>query len=176
MYIYLIIALLFGAGGVSNLVGKPIDWPEASAGLAISLLMLFMFFWIRISHSRSHRMLQWLLENKDLITDEPQYFRDAPVFDKSISKKTTLRSFKVVTSALFVTSMDDLGMELRTGIWAGIFATTWTLLFGWWGFPWGPIRTVQALAHNVSGGKTISVAGAIISEETGWNFETGKRE
>ncbi|MCF3110924.1 hypothetical protein LL912_19215 [Niabella sp. CC-SYL272] len=27
-------------------------------------------------------------------------------------------------------------------------AITITLLLGWWGFPWGPIRTIQSLGHN----------------------------
>jgi len=32
-----------------------------------------------------------------------------------------------------------------------------TLLFGWWGIPWGPIYTVQSLAKNVSGGYKTTV-------------------
>ncbi|WP_276225304.1 hypothetical protein [Niabella beijingensis] len=27
-------------------------------------------------------------------------------------------------------------------------AITTTLLLGWWGIPWGPIRTIQSLGHN----------------------------
>ena len=27
-----------------------------------------------------------------------------------------------------------------------------SICFGWWGFPWGPIYTVQALWHNAIGG------------------------
>ncbi len=27
-------------------------------------------------------------------------------------------------------------------------AITTTLLLGWWGFPWGPIRAIQSLGHN----------------------------
>ena len=30
--------------------------------------------------------------------------------------------------------------------------TILSLLFGWWGFPWGPIYTVQALWNNAMGG------------------------
>lgn len=176
MNIYLLLAILFGVGIVSNLLDQPIDWTEVASSSTIVLLLLFMLFWIRASHRRAHRTLEWLLENKDLITDQPQYFRDGPIFDKSISTQTKLRSFKVVTSAFILTTVSELGLEIRSGIWAGLFATTWTLLFGWWGLPWGPVRTLQALSHNLSGGKTISVAGVIISAETGWNFETGKRE
>ena len=30
-----------------------------------------------------------------------------------------------------------------------------TLLLGWWGIPWGPIRTVQALYINLRGGQMV---------------------
>ena len=29
---------------------------------------------------------------------------------------------------------------------------TVTILFGWWGLPWGPLKTVQALWRTVNGG------------------------
>ncbi|MPT36647.1 MAG: hypothetical protein E2604_16555 [Flavobacterium sp.] len=28
--------------------------------------------------------------------------------------------------------------------------------FGWWGFPWGPIYTIQSLYHQLSGGKEVT--------------------
>ena len=31
-----------------------------------------------------------------------------------------------------------------------------TLLFGWWGIPWGPIYSVGSLVRNISGGKDIT--------------------
>ncbi len=31
-----------------------------------------------------------------------------------------------------------------------------TILFGWWGFPWGPIYSVGVLYTNLSGGKDIT--------------------
>jgi hypothetical protein len=31
-----------------------------------------------------------------------------------------------------------------------------TLLFGWWGFPWGPIYSFMALGTNFSGGKDVT--------------------
>ncbi len=174
MYIYLVLAALFGWGFIENLTNGQVDWTEASTCLLLSGMGIFMFFWIQVSHSRSRQTIEWLLENKDQITSDEQFFRNSPVFDKAISKKTKLRSFKIVTSVVFLTSENELGLEIRKGIWAGLFATVWTLLLGWWGLPWGPIRTIRALAHNLGGGKTITVDYAILSEETGWNFETGE--
>ncbi len=34
--------------------------------------------------------------------------------------------------------------------------TLLTLFFGWWGFPWGPIFSIGALATNVGGGKDVT--------------------
>ena len=31
-----------------------------------------------------------------------------------------------------------------------------TLLFGWWGIPWGPIHSIGALYSNFSGGKDVT--------------------
>ena len=31
-----------------------------------------------------------------------------------------------------------------------------TAIFGWWGFPWGPIYTVGALFTNCTGGKDVT--------------------
>ena len=31
-----------------------------------------------------------------------------------------------------------------------------TLLFGWWGIPWGPIYSVQSLARNARGGEDVT--------------------
>ncbi|MBS1797372.1 MAG: hypothetical protein JSS81_26355 [Acidobacteria bacterium] len=31
-----------------------------------------------------------------------------------------------------------------------------TLLFGWWGIPWGPIYSIMSLVTNLGGGKNIT--------------------
>ncbi len=31
-----------------------------------------------------------------------------------------------------------------------------SFLFGWWGFPWGPLYTIQSLSSNISGGHDIT--------------------
>ena len=33
-----------------------------------------------------------------------------------------------------------------------------TLLFGWWGVPWGPIFSIGSLYHNLTGGKDVTEA------------------
>lgn len=38
----------------------------------------------------------------------------------------------------------------------GLPYTLLSLLLGWWGFPWGPIYTLQALAANLQGGRDMT--------------------
>ena len=38
----------------------------------------------------------------------------------------------------------------------GLPFTMVSLVFGWWGFPWGPIRTISSITCNVSGGKDVT--------------------
>jgi hypothetical protein len=38
----------------------------------------------------------------------------------------------------------------------GLPFTLLTLVIGWWGFPWGPIYTIQTLWINLRGGKDIT--------------------
>ena len=38
---------------------------------------------------------------------------------------------------------DCLGAEARRGLWT-------SALLGWWGVPWGPIRTIQSISVNLS--------------------------
>ena len=38
----------------------------------------------------------------------------------------------------------------------GIGFTLITLLFGWWGIPWGPIYSIGALFTNLTGGKNVT--------------------
>jgi len=43
----------------------------------------------------------------------------------------------------------------------GLGYTFLTLVLGWWGIPWGPIRSIQALVTNFKGGK--DVTGRVVS-------------
>lgn len=38
----------------------------------------------------------------------------------------------------------------------GIGWSLLSLVFGWWGFPWGPIYTISTLVTNFSGGKDVT--------------------
>jgi hypothetical protein len=64
--------------------------------------------------------------------------------------------YNVVLSLVAVTlhwETRDYRPTTRLGrVLCGLPATLFTLLFGWWGVPWGPIRAAQAIALNLAGG------------------------
>lgn len=44
----------------------------------------------------------------------------------------------------------------QSALMKGLPFTLLTLVLGWWGFPWGPIYTIQTLWINLRGGKDIT--------------------
>lgn len=44
----------------------------------------------------------------------------------------------------------------ENGMVKGLGFTFLTFLLGWWGIPWGPIRSIQALITNFKGGKDVT--------------------
>ncbi len=46
----------------------------------------------------------------------------------------------------------------ETGFLPGFLWTTFSLLFGWWGIPWGPIYTIGSLWTNLRGGIDVTAA------------------
>ena len=60
-------------------------------------------------------------------------------------------------------------IELAAGqsAWVrGLPYTVLSLLLGWWGLPWGPIRTLQALITNLGGGEDVRFAARDTSAAT----------
>lgn len=49
-------------------------------------------------------------------------------------------------------------------------ASAFTWLFGWWGFPWGPIYSVQAIFNNMIGGQRPADINARLAAHQAWVF------
>lgn len=58
-------------------------------------------------------------------------------------------SFKQTSAVYFISSNENAFVK-------GTPFNLMTLLFGWWGIPWGPIHTIGCLFHNINGGKDIT--------------------
>ena len=62
-----------------------------------------------------------------------------------------IASFRNSTDILFVPGTSNRVVR-------GLPYTFLSFVLGWWGIPWGPIYTVQALWQNLSGGKDLTDA------------------
>ena len=71
--------------------------------------------------------------------------------------------FQYCVSVVFVTVLQNSVLHfLKAGQPASHYGSKYSgmsMLLGWWGFPWGPIRTIQALSNNANG---IDVTAAIM--------------
>jgi hypothetical protein len=71
--------------------------------------------------------------------------------DQNVSWRAYLLTYSVV----FFTSKSAGAFRPICGscsVKAGLPYSFGTLLLGWWGIPWGPVFTVQAIARNLRGG------------------------
>ena len=68
--------------------------------------------------------------------------------------------YRYCFSAVVVTMTQNTGVYLvradKSRIMKGMPWTLLTLCAGWWGFPWGPIRTVQSIWINLQGGTNVT--------------------
>jgi hypothetical protein len=74
-------------------------------------------------------------------------------------QQVSMRAYLLTYSIIFFTSKSAGRFKpicQSCSVKAGVPYTLGTLLLGWWGIPWGPIYTVQAIAKNFSGGIVLS--------------------
>jgi len=87
--------------------------------------------------------------------------------------------YKFCFSALLSTACYSSNIHFRrageSGIAKGLPWSMMTFLLGWWGIPFGPIRTVQSLVANFRGGEdvTVEVASALQLQGLNWAQAAG---
>ena len=69
------------------------------------------------------------------------------IFQYSIS--ILIMSFRRSSAIHFVKNGESTFMK-------GLPYTLISLFLGWWGIPWGPIYTIQALSTNLQGGRDVT--------------------
>ncbi len=83
--------------------------------------------------------------------------------------------YRYCFSAVFLTVMQGTDVYFihanQNRIVKGLPWTLLTLLAGWWGIPWGPIRTVESLWINLHGGTDVTAGVADSLQLTGVNWD-----
>lgn len=92
---------------------------------------------------RQRRFLHWLDDNAEAFVEG-----EAPYQGMQLSPNTEVVVFHlafsiVVASFKFPSQILVVGHD-RIWLWRACYSLG-SLLFGWWGIPWGPVYTVQAL-------------------------------
>jgi hypothetical protein len=120
---------------------------------AFTLSFLFSIFYFYRAELKTKEFHLWLKEHWDeisrdgvrlngtLITPRTQFVQ----YQACIS--VLVYSFKL-SSEWFVSEQDEIVPKT--------ICTTLSMLFGWWGFPTGPIWTCQSIFANLRGGSTMN--------------------
>ena len=164
MLLALIVAVLFLAGAVYNFSQGVYD--EACAGLFISCLLTFLFFFSREQERKIDEFLGWLYENKDRLKTNRLNaitWRGIPIrYDTVATQYPFCASFLIVS---FKQSSRFFFPQSPNKELARLISILATVLFGWWGFPLGPFYTLQTLYQHLRGGYRWSVGDLIIELE-----------
>jgi len=127
------------------------DYAEVSdmilipSSLAVYCIIFFLFKWNE--ERQSDKLLTWIFTNADTIETGTAFYKNEPVH-----KKTRLVQHKICISFLLFTAKIDTRLTISGSISStltNIFCTLFTLGFGWWGIPWGPVYTFTSIRHNL---------------------------
>ena len=154
-YLLLAIGALFLIGFVANLASGEATLGDSAIQLTIAAGGGLGFLFIRGQERSRRAFVAFLVANIDAVRAGTARYQDQP-----ISYATRVRVYHTVLSFLVVTLKLPTGLVLhRSGRDLALRAgcSLVSLVFGWWGIPWGPIWTVQALAGNLRGTTEFSV-------------------
>ena len=83
--------------------------------------------------------------------------------------------YRYCFSAIIVTVMKSTDIYLVRGsesrVTKGLHFSLLTLVAGWWGIPWGPIRTIQSIWTNLRGGIDVTAEVANGMKLTGVSWD-----
>ena len=148
-YLFGIFALLFAAGAILNVINGV--WDEAIAGICISAVLGSVGYFQYQQEKKANEFLIWLSQNKVLIESG----EELDYGDKRISMNSEVTQFQFCISMLIVTfkftTKYVFGGDFSRPVYAFV-ATMFSLVFGWWGIPFGPIYTIQSVYKNLMGG------------------------
>jgi hypothetical protein len=163
-YGLLLVAVLFLVGFIHNTVTGEAHPGDAVAQWILIVLAGSAFAFLQYEQRLRDELLAFLATNQAAIRAGTAVYRNQP-----ISYATRLRtcdvvisflvaSFKIPTQRLVTDTGSDRGLRLGSCLV--------TFVFGWWGFPWGPIWTVKALATNTRRSSDVSIGDVLEGRST----------
>jgi hypothetical protein len=166
MRIAAIVGALFLAAALGNATKKNPRYDEACAGFCIGAVLLGLAYAMRTQSEQERAFDEWLLGNVENV-----YKSSAEYDGVLISAETKLVQYETALSFLIVSFKVPTRHYIvgeRSAVAASVICSVTSLVFGWWGLPWGPIYTVGVLSSNSLGGKRQTIAerlGQLIEEQ-----------
>ena len=160
-WLALIVGMVFIAAGIKALVAydpttatltKPMLLIVAALG---STFFLILFAKAGKSGRQLSQFEQWLTANAAKIQAGGASYQG-----QKVTTDTEVKRFLLTISIVFMTFKIPSRYYFATRdnfLLTQTLYTVASLLFGWWGIPWGPIYTIQAVAKNLTGGYTTTV-------------------
>ncbi len=141
MTFFWIIGLLFLLGALYNVVTG--NFADALAGVVVSAFFFTLY---------AARYRKWQRDAAKLAAQDPRFMRCC----KCGSSSDVAQRAYLLTYSVIVYSSKSAGafnpICKRCSIISGLHYSLVSLLVGWWGIPFGPIFTVQAVYRNFRGG------------------------
>lgn len=119
-------------------------WAEVT--VVIGAVAIFIYK----EEKKSTDFLKWLVNNALQIKNGAAQYNG-----KLIKQTTETTQFQACFSFLVLSTKSPSRFFIRghdNTILMGTIYTIITLIFGWWGIPWGPIYTLETLYRNATGG------------------------
>jgi hypothetical protein len=153
-WLVLAVGVVFLLPVASNLGQR--DWANAGAGLGVAVLGIGSSLLMTWNRRGRRGLLEWVGRHREDIRAGVASFEGRPV-----RLDTKVRTYRTSISLLVVSYWFASRFVLegeREGGFVKWSATLASLLLGWWGIPFGPVYTLQALYRNLAGGDQITVA------------------
>ena len=113
----------------------------------IGILLVSPLILVVLAEVGHRRFNEWLRANADRIGSEPVSYKGAPITAQTevvvyyLAFSIVFASFKIPSRYYVVGYHHTIPRQ--------IVFTLLSFLLGWWGIPWGPVYTLQALHINV---------------------------
>ncbi len=144
--------------GVSLYTGFTENWLLENAApqfLIIGLAILALTLYLQLGEKKARNFYNFIIsKSAELKTGQECKFEG-----KIINKDTELRRYYWAMSYVFISfkGKTRFYIEKKSSLIKSLMFSFLTFISGWWGIPFGPIWTIEAIIKNFKGGDSFTV-------------------
>jgi hypothetical protein len=136
-----------------------IGMPTLFVSVFLILAPGYIIVQLAATESQISELREHILPRREIFENEGIYFKGY-----KITPSTQLVRYKYVVSIGVFTFTINSRLFLKEKISENIRSEIYvviSILLGWWGIPWGPIRTIEAIRSNHRGGEQLTLQQAL---------------